>query len=174
MDILARPCRGGDRTFPCRLHAGFGTGSHDLLPGRKRFHENAGGPRIPPAVAKPMARSRRCIVKPSAIMTGSMTSGIHASGPAMTNRTPKVRSGENAGRGYHAARSEELAYRVKVAELIGNDTDRAPSRQLDGHHVFKIFAARTTSTVLPVTSIMRLRTAPKYKVENDREAQPDR
>ena len=72
--------------------------SHGRFPGRTAIRrERRDGPRISPAVASWRDRADAASSSPTTIMIGSMASGIHASGPAMTNRTPtkstaKIRS----------------------------------------------------------------------------------
>ena len=126
MDILARSRRSGDRTLPRRLHAGFGTGRTNGFQAGKRFNENAVTRRGFRLQSLHRAIERTLQDKPN-----------HDHDRQHDKRNPRQRSRDNKenpdkehgknqiGCRHHAAGSEELAYRIEVAELIGNDADRS-------------------------------------------------
>ena len=72
-------------------------------------------------------------------MIGSMISGTQASGPATAYSTIDEQDREQQiGCRHHAAGREEVAHRIEIAQLIGENSDRLrPLRHLHREHVFE-------------------------------------
>ena len=176
MDILAGSRRRRDRTLPRRLHAGFCAGGTNGLQAGQGFNENA--------------VTRRGFGLQSlhrAIERTLQDKADHDHERQHAKRNPRQRSSDNKenpdeehgkdqiGCRHHAAGGEELARRIEVAKLVGNDADRSrPLRHFHRHHMFEDVGGKNHVHGLSGHVNHAASHRAKHKIEHDGEAHPDR
>ena len=119
--------------------------------------------------------SGRWSTRPTTIMSGSMSDGIKASGPTMMKRTArKMTAKSEIGDRDHGARSEELADRVEVAQLVGENADRRrPLRHLQRHDMLEDVGGEHDVDLLAGHVDDPAADHAEQEIEDDREAQAE-
>ena len=176
MHILARSRRRGDRTLPGRLHAGFGTGGTNRFEAGQGFNENAVtrcGFRLQ-SFHRPIERTLHDKADRDHDWQHDKRN------PRQRSRDHKEHPNEEHGKHqigcrHHAAGGEELAHRIEVAELIGDDADRSrPLRHLHRHHVLENICRKNDVHGLAGHVDHAASHRAKHKVEHDGKTHPDR